>query len=288
MHLRGLVTRFQTHVRSPRDVDAFVAQLHTLLAAVEDGLARSKTVHREQWVSMSLEERDLAHDTDALLAAAERWTEEDAAALANPVAAAAAAAHSGGAAPASSSHLPDLDDFAAEFAALDPFDNGDSTSSSRGVDSDATRMREIRSALAKLDEAEAADGGANGGWDSRDHAHFLKVYTQMCGAPAAAGAAAVDGAMVPPSAAAAAAVAAPHTAQLVARLVAEIPTLTTSTALLHIEWWARHQSRVAHKKALIARWRQYKQRQGDTERAKRELEREMEQEKVEKKAMSVG
>jgi hypothetical protein len=247
-----LVQRFKTHVGSPVDQEAYVTQLRQLMESIEESLAGFKARAKEKYIALNKAEIELEKECDAMLVGFERWSE----APEDPVIAK----------PQASKSSPEKAD-AVNGEMKDPFaTEADSTNDAESL----TTAASIRSALERLDDQIASSGGSTGFWDSRDHAHYLKLLTQRGKAGGGGATASVK-----------------DDPEFLARMVAEISGQTPSTALSHILWHATWQSRVAEKKRLIARWKEVKERERDVEGLQEELERQQEWEANERKEMSV-
>jgi hypothetical protein len=110
-----------------------------------------------------------------------------------------------------------------------------------------------------LDSQILAEGGMTGGWDPRDHAHFLKLLTQLSSSPAV----------------------------LCARISAEVPGQTPASAMNHLEWHENLLARLQTKKELIAQWKLSKTNSADQlQRIERQLMDKQEAEKEEKRLKS--
>lgn len=234
--IKGLVKRFQSHVSSPQDAEAYVTQLRNLMESIEEALAALKSRAKEKYVALNLAERSLTDELDAMSNGFDRWNETDdvATTTSTPV-------------KPRKNKPPSVADI---IHAAGDGDGEDGTASSSAA--------EIRVALAKLEDAIEADGGATGGWDSRDHAHFLKLHTQHSGRADAA---------------------------FLARLVAEVNNQTPATAMAHVEWYDQWRTRIDEKKDLIARWKSTK-RVKDADAVQEELDQQQEAEKEERKQIA--
>lgn len=251
--IRGLVSRFRTHVSQPTDAEAFVEQLRSLMEQIEEALAALKGAQQAKWVRMALEEKDLTAQTQSLLAGFERWAEEDAAAAAagetaTPLRKKKAAAAKSTLATMMAGAAADEDGDGA---------NSQGTSASAG---ESASIQEIRAAISRVEAEIESEGGPSGGWDPRDHAHFLKLHTQHASSAAV----------------------------LCARIASEVSAQTPATAMLHMEWYERYRALIAHKKELIARWKDAKAARTDLDAAAEQLLQRQEQEKEEKRQMCVA
>ena len=240
--IRGLVTRFRTHVSQPTDADAFVEQLRALMEQIEEALAALKGAQQAKWVRMALEEKELSAQTQSLLAGFERWVEEDA----------AAATAGETAAPLRKKKAAAAKSTLAAMLAGATDDDADGASTG-----ESSSIAEIRAAIARVESEIEAEGGASGGWDPRDHAHFLKLHTQHSSSAAV----------------------------LCARIASEVSAQTPASAMLHMEWYERHRELIAKKKELIARWKDAKAARTDLDAAAQQLLQRQEQEKEEKRQM---
>lgn len=235
--IHTLTRRFATYVAHPAASDEYISTLRSSMEQIEDALSKFKEHRGEQWASLEMEVKDLEKECKAKEASYERWSEEDAA-----PAAATSAANAGGAG-------------STALKKPGPKSNALGSTADESNDRDAG-VAAIRAEITAVEDEIARDGGATGGWDARDHAHFLKLHTQLAGTGAAGAGSTADTA----DADASAGLAPEIESQLCARIALEIPQQTASTALLHLEWHARYVSLLARKKSLIARWKTIKAR----------------------------
>ena len=240
--IHTLSRRFATYVSNPTASDEYIATLRSSMESIEDALGKFKAKQGEHWAALEMEVKDLEKECKAKEASYERWSEEDAATV---PASANAAAHAGtGTTPLKTK----------------PASKSSAVPGSSTDDSADAGLAAIRAELAAVEDEIAREGGATGGWDPRDHAHFLKLYTQLAGTGAGVGAGAAGADTADTDSNSGPGLAPEIESQLCARIALEIAHQTASSALLHLEWHARYQSLLARKKTLIARWKQAKAR----------------------------
>lgn len=257
--IKALVGRFKTHLNDPAahaptntdtdgttgtgGEDSYASALRSLLEQIEEQLSTFKTQAKKQFVHMQLQEVDLTRESEAMIARAERWiaeeTEEN------------AAAATSGAAPSRSKKPTQVKSTVGALLAA-------AASTDDAAEAESGEDTALRATLTRIQNEIDAEGGMNGGWDPRDHAHFLRLFTQHSSSSSAAASAA--------SSSGAAAAAAPTTtvndAALVARIQREIPSAAPSAshALLHLEWYLRLQARLGERKQTLAKWKALKDR----------------------------
>jgi hypothetical protein len=238
--LRALVIKFKTHIANPSDSEAYVSQLRMLVEHIEEALSSFKSKAKDKYIALSSSERDLTSELEAQQAGWERWTNEI---EVYPVDAAVGAGKKKGKAGATHD--------------ISTLTSASSTSRDDSSSADTQQdISAIRAELASIDAAIAASGGSTGGWDPRDHTHFLKLRTQLSSRD--------------PSA-------------FLARVATEVNKSPAEVAA-HVEWFEKYEAYGKRKKELVAKWKAMKEVK-DPEGVNQELEIAEEAEKEEVKKL---
>mmetsp|Transcript_69026 Transcript_69026/g.109634 ORF Transcript_69026/g.109634 Transcript_69026/m.109634 type:complete len:525 (-) Transcript_69026:144-1718(-) len=199
--ISNLVSKFEVLLNNITSTDKFLQQMTNIADGIEDKLLSFKTNQQQQLKELESAENTLWTELCTTTERLDTFTKDVVVSMPDDA--------------SSSAHQP-------KFAKKRRLNK----TNRFGVDEQDSRPQKLIDVQRQIDEH-----GRYGGWTERDHADFLKLYTQI-----------------------------PSDKELLHRLSEVMPQYTLSELREHLEWFDHHERLWEYKRKLIAEWKQQKLR----------------------------